>query len=234
MKAILGQRLSLRGRSACLIFLLVLIGIHIAVPESKGQVQPKRYGKTGPYYYGKPTEVVVIKYEQLIREGALLTPKGWNRAGSLFSSSAPYSKDADIILTSTAAQVGEVSVNGDRAEVETKWGDSYGSIDAQLRYKPIEAPRSAPLNSIALNSIAVIGRYHLVLVKAGTSDSAVGNKTEWRIEGSQRRYATLDAAIRYVAMMRDRSSNPVVKKNAEKTLAILRRLRHGCGRASAC
>jgi hypothetical protein len=36
------------------------------------------------------------------------------------------------------------------------------------------------------------------------------------------RWTTVDAAIRYVTKMRDKSTNPVIKQNVERTIAILK------------
>jgi hypothetical protein len=47
------------------------------------------------------------------------------------------------------------------------------------------------------------------------------------------RWTTINKALKYVAQMRDSSSDPVIKKNAEKTIKILEALK-GCGKNSAC
>jgi hypothetical protein len=58
---------------------------------------------------------------------------------------------------------------------------------------------------------------------------------EWKIEGPWRmRTATIPVAIRYVTEMRDQSNDPDIRRNADKTIAALKRLVHGCGSASAC
>jgi hypothetical protein len=58
---------------------------------------------------------------------------------------------------------------------------------------------------------------------------------EWKIEGPWRmRTATIPVTIRYVTEMRDQSNDPDIRRNADKTIAALKRLVHGCGSASAC
>ena len=58
---------------------------------------------------------------------------------------------------------------------------------------------------------------------------------EWKIEEPLRnRWATINRAIPYVITMRDKSSDPVIKKNGDETVAILKRLNSQCGSASAC
>ncbi len=44
------------------------------------------------------------------------------------------------------------------------------------------------------------------------------------MEGSlTERVATVDATIAYLTQMRDRASDPAIKRNAQRTLAILKR-----------
>jgi hypothetical protein len=91
-----------------------------------------------PLSHGKATELVIARYENLIADGALLTPDGWRRAAKLFDQSNAYPQDGVIFLTSTGGALGEMWLKGDRAQVETKWTDYDGSIDSTLRYKPPE------------------------------------------------------------------------------------------------
>lgn len=61
-----------------------------------------------------------------------------------------------------------------------------------------------------------------------TDKEAKANSSEWLIDGSQGlfpnlRWTTINAAIRYVLETRARTSDPVIKQNAERTLAILLR-----------
>jgi DUF1680 family protein len=47
-------------------------------------------------------------------------------------------------------------------------------------------------------------------------------------------WTTVDRAFEYVAMTRDKTDDPVIKKNADKTIAALKRLRGDRGNACAC
>ncbi len=68
--------------------------------------------------------------------------------------------------------------------------------------------------------------------KEGTAGSDSG---EWKMERAPlARTATIAAAIKYVEKMRDESKDSVIRRNADKTLAALKRLTPGCGNASAC
>lgn len=170
-----------------------------------------------PGTYPKATEKVVQQYEKFVAEGALLTPEGWAKASKLFDKPGPYPRDAVIFLMSTGGAIGETWVKGDHAEAQTKWTDALGTIDRTLRYKPPECTDCTMSTFI----------YHLV-----RRSNAGG---EWRMDYSlDSRMATPDKALAYVIRMRDQSTDPAIRKNAEKTIAILKRLTGRCGRDSAC
>jgi len=54
----------------------------------------------------------------------------------------------------------------------------------------------------------------------------VSGAREWRIEETDAAiWLTVETAIRYVTQMRDQSNDPVIKRNADRTLAVLARHR---------
>jgi len=176
----------------------------------------------------KPTEQLIKRYEKLVAEGALLSPEGWARASRLFEQSSPYPADSEIDIRSGPGLIGEVNLSGEHAEVGTKWGDYYGKLDSHLRFKGTGYG----------DSIMYGGSYSLVFVPQGPSATAAGTAStsrQWKIEGAPRlRAADIPATIKYVQMKRDKSNDPAVRKNAERTITILKRLTPGCGNASAC
>ena len=180
-----------------------------------------------PKSHGKPTELVVKQYEKFIADGALLTPESWQLAAKLFDSANPYPKNGVIFLTSTSGLIGETWSDGHQARVETKWADSYGSIDSALRYKPIDSTGS--MLTFYVYDLALTDKY------LNDKGKVTTGTWQWKIKGPlKNRSATLRGAIRYVTKMRDKSDDPIIKKNADKTLVILRRMQHQCGSGSAC
>jgi DUF1680 family protein len=76
---------------------------------------------------------------------------------------------------------------------------------------------------------------HSEIGKNGETIREVTGPWEWKIEEPRiARWSTLDRAIEYVALMRDKTDDPIIKKNADKTIATLKRLGNACGNASAC
>jgi hypothetical protein len=205
-------------RPHCAIGLALFLGLVPAVAQA-------------PEAHPRPTELVIRRYEKLIANGALLTPEGWKRASGLFERSDPYPRDGEIQIVSTGGSVGEDWMRGDEAQVGTKWNDFYGTLDAALRYKP--APDGG---SIMMGQIFPMIRTHPEL---GTDERGRTTGTtrlgEWKIKCTQRvRFATIPVAIKYVEELRDQSNDSVIRENANKTIAALKKLRHGCGSASAC
>jgi len=71
--------------------------------------------------------------------------------------------------------------------------------------------------------------------KHGEIIRAITGPWEWKIEGSRTsRWTTVDRAIDYVALMRGKTDDPVIQRNADQTIATLKPLGNACGNASAC
>jgi hypothetical protein len=172
-----------------------------------------------------PTELVIEPYEKYATDGSLLSLDGWARASKLFEQSNTYPADGVILLISAPAIIGETERNGDRAKVETKWGDYFGEIDSHLQYKP------SPVRGAIL-----LGADSFSLVFVHRRTGAVEDSGDWLIEGPLRtRSADIPHALRYVERMRDQSNDPTIRRNADKTITALKRLTaSGCGSASAC
>ena len=174
--------------------------------------------------YKKSTELAIKRCEKLVAEGFLLTADGWSRASILFDRSDAYPADGEIQLISGPGIIAETQRNGDLAEVGTKWGDYYGTIDSHLRYKP-----PAPKGRIMLEesfSLVFLHRPPGAAVTAGSGQRLIKGPLHMRS-------ADIPHAIRYVEGMRDQSNDPVIRRNADKTITALKRFT-GCGSASAC
>jgi hypothetical protein len=186
-----------------------------------------------PKSNGKPTEKVVVQYEKLVGTGAFLTPQGWNRAAKLYVESAAFPPNGEISLMTIGGSLGEMSVNGDRAEVETKWTDYFGTIDSALRYKPPQ--NEVPVTMTAYQFRLVYTNKHRDIGNNGETLKEVVGPWEWKIvQPRMSRWTTVDRALEYVTMMREKTDDPVIQRNAEKTISALKRLRSACGNASAC
>lgn len=184
-----------------------------------------------PVSHGKATELVVIKFERFIASGAMLTPQGWSETAKLFDQSMAYPGNGKIILASTGGAVGEMQLKDGQAEVVTKWTDDFGEIDSALRYHPPQLP-GVTMTSFQFR--LVFTNKHREMGSHGETIKEVTGQWEWKMQGPlEYRWATVPRAIAYVVKKRDESNSPIVKKNVEKTIRILKRLNYGCG-SNAC
>ncbi|HYM75105.1 MAG TPA: hypothetical protein VE377_03935 [Candidatus Dormibacteraeota bacterium] len=170
----------------------------------------------------KPTERLIRQYQKLVAEGALLNPAGWKMASKLFVRSDPYPANGEIQVVSTGGLIGEDWANADRAQVETKWNDAFGTIDSALRFKA----------AYEGGSIGMIETFNLVHPWSGLENdlkSGASPATGWRIEETLKtRSATIPAAIKYVERMRDHSTDPIIRRNAERTIRVLQHTTVNC------
>jgi hypothetical protein len=188
-----------------------------------------------PQSNGKPTEEVVIQYEKLVAKGTFLTPEGWKSACKLYAQPREFPSRGEISLMSVGGSLGENWLKDNRAEVETKWTDYFGTIDAALRYhSPKRPPQFVSPTMTAFVFRLVYTNKHSEIGTEGETIKEVTGPWEWKIEGPMARWTTLGRAIEYVSLMRDKTDDPIIKKNADKTIAILKRLGNARGNASAC
>jgi hypothetical protein len=171
---------------------------------------------------GSPEEVL-DKYYEMINDGDLLTPDGWKQSANLFVHPSPIAKDDSIfVITGFPLGNGPMSVRGDQAEADQKWVDDLGTIDSALRYHPEPNPAFEVEGTIHVFHLVRTEKYWQILAD-GISEKEVSGPPQWRIEGSPTiRWASRAAAIRYVTEMRDKTSDPALKHNADKTLAKLK------------
>lgn len=184
-----------------------------------------------PQSNGKPTELVVVEYERLVTNGAFLTPEGWKKAGKLFEQWNAFPPDGKILLMGTGGNLGEDWVKGNEAQVETKWTDDLGTIDSTLRFKP-------PNQYVTMTSYVfrlVYTSKHRDIGRNGETVRELTGPWEWKLVGPQTyRVATPARAVEYLALMRDKTDDPIIKKNADKTIPALKRTMNGRARSSPC
>jgi hypothetical protein len=186
-----------------------------------------------PKSQGKPTEQLVVHFEKLVANGAFLTPRGWKMAGELFARWGPFPHDNKIALMTVGGSLGETWVKDDQAQVETKWTDDLGTIDSALRFKPPNDEIRSDMTSFVFHLIYT--NKHRDIGAKGETIREVSGPWEWKIdEPLIIRWATVDRAIEYVEQMGNKSDDPIIRTNAARTIAALKRLNPGCGRASAC
>jgi hypothetical protein len=66
---------------------------------------------------------------------------------------------------------------------------------------------------------------HWEFTPDGQTLREVSGPPEWRIDYEGEEWLTKNNAIRYLTQVRDRTSDPTIKKNAEESIAVLKRHR---------
>jgi len=176
-----------------------------------------------PIVSGFSPKDIVEQFVKMDVEGERLTLEGWHRADALFTKpSKPPHPEVLVVIAKRYA----VSAATDKANT-TEYYMGYeevGRIDTNsLRFAPSNSgieTRSFDKYTVVLSAVNRIPETAKANGHEGTASS------EWRIDGTQptAMHLTAAAAMRYVTQMRDKTKDPAIKKNANQTLAKLKRL----------
>jgi hypothetical protein len=157
-------------------------------------------------------------------EGQLLNLEGWNQVvAHYFTKVSDIPGDSSFSVVSNRYWILDVSKEGSKIQVSVETVE-LGRIDSRLRF--VAAPKSHSYPQFYL--------YYLVFGPTPMRTYGPDGKTlieekmtgpnRWKIEGSLGyRWTTVNTALRYVTEARDTSRDPAIKKNADQTLAVLRR-----------
>lgn len=158
---------------------------------------------------------IVENFLVAVMNGDLQTPGGWRQAGGFFAHPSSMPQGQPVIVIGTDSSTQEQWVRGNHAEVVITYRE-LGRIDSSLRFhQPLASPRQISV------------KYELIRAGAsGATGTANGSgPRQWRIQNGQRFVWTgTVAAAQYVSEARANTTNPVTRKNADRTLSELRKL----------
>lgn len=164
---------------------------------------------------GNSAKDAVYQLWGMAASGRLLNRKGWTFASKyFFSKQSPWPTDGSVQVVSDFWSVGYDRCSGDQVivPVTSTWGPKPGIIDSQLRF-------TEPVPSSAYET--AIG-YRLVLTTLHIYKPGGHEPKRWLFQGEPPPpFATVTAAIRYVLEKRNESKDPVIRRNADQTLAEL-------------
>jgi len=175
----------------------------------------------------KSPKEVVRDFVKLELEGARLTPEGRREAANFLVLPGTAPPDP-INIVSDKFDVGEIPSAKNKPKLSVYFPYLYGQLYSALRFKA--ALHMAPGNGLKMEgtneeyALTLTGK-RLEFEPAGPQKKAVKGPEEWRIENAHLYgFISLTTAIRYVTEMRDKTTHPAVKKNAEQTLVQLKKL----------
>jgi hypothetical protein len=176
-----------------------------------------------------PTESAKDVVERLwcmATSGYLLTSTGWNSVSKLFVQPDVRPASKDIVVMSNYWGVSEKreSATSSKADILTEY-EEVGRLDSALRFTTklhSSDGKTWMAYHVALTTI------HIPVLKADgkTVEREIAGPVQWRIQGHPDfAWTTVNTAICYVIEMRAKTNDPVIKKNANDSIAILMRLR---------
>jgi hypothetical protein len=169
-----------------------------------------------------PKEVVEQLWSMATR-GDLLTKAGWIHASQFFTTPAAPPGNGAVLVVSNMYGVVGVSIEGNSAKVQMAY-DRVGQVDSQLRFTPA-APTKAYQTAEEYQLITT--HRHIVFYaadgKTKVEDREIPESIIWQIEGatSWPPWTTVNTAIRYVLEQRAKTTDPLVRKNADETIQKL-------------
>lgn len=169
-------------------------------------------------------KAVLQRYRKMDADGERLTPRGWYKASAFFIKPSPPPQHY-VVTVMPGEIVGKPLVTGNRAEV---WVEYYaeGRIDSSARFERTLAPTlKGPIPS-RQQYYLLLTDSHWEFGRNGEATKEVKGPPEWRIETFESEpRIMIETAIRYLTQLRNKSSDPVIRKNAARSIAALRRLR---------
>ncbi len=172
--------------------------------------------------------------------GGRLTFQGWNKASTFFirPNFYPGTGHVHVILNDQPDYAEESARTQSWAEVDAGMNE-VGQMDAALRFEPVPEPPHGieVMEGPSIRFDLVLTDKHWQLQPDGSMSLALMGPPEWKIVNeSPELCITIDAAVRYVTEMRAKTKDPLIRKNADNTLAALKRLQHPTtkDRPSAC
>lgn len=167
----------------------------------------------------KSPKAVVEDFWKMDTEGGRLTDAGWRAADSFFVRPIQPPKNKIICVIGSSYSVGYVRVNGNAAEVIVNTAGTAWKIDPMMRL------------GVCSDQVKVFWMYKLKLTHKHwefASDhrtlTEVSGPAEWRLEREDNYvYLARDTAIRYLTDVQRNTTDSAMKKNAEHTLATMKR-----------
>ncbi|MGB6484639.1 MAG: hypothetical protein WBE86_14225 [Candidatus Acidiferrales bacterium] len=212
--------------------LLSCTAVFLALAVTPSRAQTVTAGQKSPVD-------VVRDFMKIETTGRRLTIDGRRTASVFFiRPTSPYgNRVINVIWDYEPTDVEETAHTEYWAEV-TADTTEVGQLDSTLRFKRITMPRRVVKTIDFLNFELVLTDKRWTRDQFGLMSGSVTQPLQWEIlDGPEQDiYITIDTALRYVAEMRTKTSDPVIRKNADSTLAELKRMQRPIvkDRPSAC
>lgn len=205
-----------------LLALVGVIGLAAIVADAQTPTESQR----------SPREAVE-RFCKMESEGRWLGPERWDELQDFLGDVGSWSRP-DSISVLRSYKVGDarkdIGAGGSVSyQVEVDYFQ-WGSIDRFLNFTSARGPRreSPPAGQpVELRTYETVYLSDRFVRRRASGDKEETGALGWRIALFGPPSVSVDAALRWVAEMRDKSDDPAIKHNAGRTLAILRSLSAG-------
>lgn len=203
--------------------LAAVFGLCVLAADAQAPAEPER----------SPKETVQ-RFYKLETEGRWLTPRHWDELQNFLTDSGPWLSPGPISVLRNY-QVGDASKRiGYRGTVDYEVEVDYfewGSIDSFLNFTRAQGPRGEtpvadePVERRTYQSLVLSDKF---VKRSQSGDKQKNGALRWRMSLVLVPSAVnVDTALRWVAEARNKSSDPLIKYNADRTIAILNSLSAG-------
>jgi hypothetical protein len=179
----------------------------------------------------KSPEEAVEQFFTLETEGKWLGPDHWDELKDVLTSVQPWFNPSPISVLKNyqvCDATKEIGAEGTvEYQVEVDFFE-WGSIDYFLNFTDARGPggkqsaAGGPVEQRTYHNVSLTDKY-IARNPSGREEEKNG-ALRWSIDSFYSRSVNADAALRWVAEKRDKSNDPAIKYNAEKTIAILKSL----------
>lgn len=152
-------------------------------------------------------------------EGGRLTEEGWRAADHFFLRPIELPKERVFCVFDYGFSVWDPKIENDRADVIVSTAGTVWKIDSKMGIGTC----SDQGKDFWVNKLVLTNK-HWEFAPDRLTLKEVAGAPEWSLEKeSNYVYLTVGTAIRYLSHVRDSTTDPVIKRNADQTLAFLRR-----------
>jgi len=173
---------------------------------------------------------VVRQFYKMETEGRWLGPERWDELQDFLADVGPWSRPGSISVLRNY-DVGDARKHiGYRGTVDYQVEVDYfewGSIDNFLNFTRARGPQGEspathePVEQRTYQTIYLSDKF---VKRSASEDKEETGALRWRISSPVVPEVDVDAALQWVAERRDKSEDPALKYNAERTIAILKSL----------
>jgi len=170
----------------------------------------------------KSPKVIVEEFWKMDTEGGRLTEAGWRAADRFFVRPIAPPLERTICVFDYDFAVRNPKIQDNKAQVIVGTAGTVWKIDSHMRLGICsDQGKDFWVHKLVLSA------KHWEFTSDGRSLKEVDGEPEWRFEKEGNHvYVTVETAIRYLSQVRDSSTDPVIKKNADRALEVLGRQRH--------